>query len=258
MLLVVDVGNTNIVLGAYDGVDLVQHWRIATQPDYTSDQYGILLRQLFDACNLDTDGIDQMIVSCVVPPLLDPMLRMAEKYLRCERVLVVGQGMRTGMPIRYENPREVGADRIVNAVAAYEHVQHASGVIVCDFGTATTFDVVSPNGEYLGGAIAPGISISMNALFHSASKLPRIELVRPKAVIGRNTVASMQAGIIFGYVGLVEGLVGRMKAEIDWPARVLATGGISGLIAAESEVIDEVLPFLTLDGLRILFERNRG
>lgn len=255
MLLAVDVGNSNIVLGVFDGDRLIQHWRLETRKGKTADEYGILLGQLCQACDLNLNDIGHMIMSCVVPPLVEPMAALGERYLGAD-VIVVGTGTRTGMPILYENPREVGADRIVNAVGAYEHFDRASGVIACDFGTATTFDVISPKGEYLGGAIAPGVGISLDALFHQASKLPRIELVRPARVIGRNTVASMQSGIIYGYVGLVDGLVNRMFQELDFEPRVVATGGIASLIASESTTIEEVIPFLTLNGLRILFDRN--
>ncbi|MFT7621881.1 MAG: type III pantothenate kinase [Myxococcota bacterium] len=257
MLLVVDVGNTNIVLGVYDGQRLVHNWRLETRPGRTSDEYGTLLIELCSASGVDVSGIDAMIVSCVVPPLLSPLSEMGRKYLHLSQVMVVGQGIRTGMPIKYENPREVGADRIVNSVAAYEHVGRASGLIVCDFGTATTFDVVSPAGAYLGGAIAPGIGISMEALFRRASKLPRIDLVASPPVIGRNTVASMQSGVLYGYVGLVDGIIRRMQTELTFATRVLATGGLASLIAGESEMLEEVLPMLTLQGLRILFERNQ-
>ena len=256
MLLAVDVGNTNIVMGVFDGPELVQHWRLETRKGKTSDEYGILLRQLCEASGLDPQEIKNMILSCVVPPLVTRMITMGTRYLGGADVMVVGDGTRTGMAIRYENPREVGADRIVNAVAAFEHVGRQQGVIVCDFGTATTFDVISPIGDYLGGAIAPGIAISLDALFHQASKLPRIELVHPPSVVGRNTVASMQSGIIYGYVGLVDGLVSRMVGELDFAPRVIATGGIAPLVATESHSIEEVVPFLTLDGLRILFELN--
>ncbi len=257
MLLVVDVGNTNIVLGVYRGKRLVQNWRVETRKSKTADEYGILFHHLCSTIDLDPRAINKMILGCVVPPLVKPMVALGESYLSCRKVLVVGQGIKTGMPIKYENPREVGADRIVNAVAAYEHVKGKSGVIVCDFGTATTFDVVSARGEYMGGAIAPGVNISLDALFHQASKLPRIELALPPEVIGRNTVASMQSGILYGYVGLVDGIVGRMLAELDAKPIVLATGGLAELIAAESATIDEVVPMLTLTGLRILFERNK-
>jgi len=258
MLLVVDVGNTNIVLGVYEGEQLIQHWRLETRKSKTADEYGMLIRQLCELKGLDPNAIENLILSCVVPPLVKPMVKMGEGLLGCSNVMVVGDGTRTGMPIRSENPREVGADRIVNSVAAYEICSDSSGVIVCDFGTATTFDVVSPQGEYLGGAIAPGVGISLDALFHQASKLPRIELVRPPKVVGRNTVASMQSGIYFGYIGLVDGIVTRMMKELDFCPRVIATGGIAELVSQDSHTIDEVLPFLTLDGLRILFDRNRG
>ena len=217
----------------------------------------MLLRQLFQAAGLEHSTIDDMILSSVVPPLVEPIIRVGQRYFGVNDVLVVGRGLRSGMPIRYENPREVGADRIVNAVAAYEHVGRSQGVICADFGTATTFDVISPAGEYLGGAIAPGVTVSVDALFLRASKLPRIELRRPSSVVGRNTVASMQSGIVFGYIGLVDGIVRRMLAELDYVPRVLATGGLAELIGEESETIQEVVPDLTLTGLRLLYERNR-
>ncbi len=265
MLLVVDVGNTNIVLGVYDGTSLVHHWRLESRKSRTSDEYGVLFHQMCMLAGIDRSRIGHMILACVVPPLVESMVQLGRRYLGLQKIMVVGHGTKTGMPIRYENPREVGADRIVNAVAAFEHVQRKSAVIVCDFGTATTFDVVSRQGEYLGGAIAPGINVSLDALFHQASKLPRIELVRPREVIGKNTVASMQSGVLYGYVGLVDGIVERMIAELgtaglgDGGERpvVLATGGLAALIGGESRMIDEVLPFLTLEGLRLLWERNR-
>ena len=257
MLLVVDIGNTNIVVGVFDGQILHEQWRLETGRGRTEDEYGVLFLQLFKTVGLDPSKISDMILSCVVPPLVKRMIRLGERYFGVKHVMVVGRGLRSGMPIRYENPREVGADRIVNAVAAYEHVGRTRGVICADFGTATTFDVISPQGEYLGGAIAPGITVSVDALFLRASKLPRIELTRPDTVVGRNTVASMQAGIVFGYIGLVDGIVRRMLDELDYVPRVLATGGLAELISQESETIQEVVPELTLTGLRLLWERNQ-
>lgn len=253
MLLVIDVGNTNIVFGVYDELELVQHWRIETRKNRAADEYGILLRQMFVWSSVDAGAVDSAILSCVVPPMVRTLEMTCSRYFGVTP-LVVGPGVRTGMPILVENPREVGADRIVNAVAAFELVQGAC--IVVDFGTATTFDAVSADGKYLGGAIAPGPAVSTDALFHHASKLPRVEVARPRHVIGRNTVESMQSGIYFGYVALVDGLVERMRAELGAPCRVLATGGLASLIGEDSRTIDEVLPFLTLDGLRILWDRN--
>jgi type III pantothenate kinase len=194
-----------------------------------------------------------VIISCVVPPLLRPLTEMTERYLGA-RLRVVGPGIRTQMPILYENPREVGADRIVNAVAGYE--KHRRGLLICDFGTATTVDAVTPQGEYLGGVIAPGIGISAEALFQRASKLPRVEITRPPRVVGRNTVESMQSGLLYGYVGLVKEIVGRMRAELPFEVLVMATGGLATLIAQETDCIDEIDPHLTLEGLRLLWERN--
>jgi type III pantothenate kinase len=254
VLLAIDVGNTNTVLGAYDGVRLRHHWRIETSHTRTSDEYGILIRQLFGAAKLDPGQVDAVVISSVVPPLAFTLEQMAVRYFE-RKPLFVGPGMKTGMPILYENPREVGADRVVNAVAAFERWR--CGLVVVDFGTATTFDAISAKGEYLGGAICPGIGISMDALFRSASKLPRVEFVRPPSVIGRNTVASIQAGLVYGYVGLVDGICGRMAEELGFQPKVVATGGLAPLIAGVSKAIAEVDEHLTLDGLRILYERNR-
>lgn len=254
MLLVVDVGNTNTVLGVFDGSTLVHHWRIETRKSKTSDEYGVLIHELFRLERQDARDIGAAIVSCVVPPLLMTWDHVCQRFFGI-KPLVVGPGMRTGMPVLYENPREVGADRIVNSVAAFERFKSAA--IVVDFGTATTFDVINAHGAYLGGAIAPGIRISADALFHHASKLPRIDVARPRHVIGKNTVESMQSGILFGYVGLVDGLVQRMRKEIhDSALVVVATGGLAELVGRESVEIDHVLPLLTLEGLRILHERN--
>jgi type III pantothenate kinase len=254
MLLVVDVGNTNTVLGVYDGDTLRAHWRIETKKGRTADEYAIILRQLYELDAIATPVIAAGIVSSVVPPVLFPIEDFFKRHLKITP-LVVGPGIKTGMPILYENPREVGADRIVNSVAAYEDFHQ--GCIIVDFGTATTFDVVTPKGEYLGGAIVPGVHISADALYHHASKLPRVEIVRPARVVGRNTVASMQSGLVFGYAGMVDAIVERMRAEVDFPARCVATGGLAPLIAKESRTIESSDEMLTLRGLKILYERNR-
>jgi type III pantothenate kinase len=254
MLLVIDVGNSNIVLGIYDEKNLVRNWRLSTDKSRTSDEYGVLLHSLFASAGLAFDTIDAAIISSVVPPLTGVMEAISRDFFRLTP-FVVGPGIKTGMQIHYDNPREVGADRIVNAVAGYE--KHKCSLIIVDFGTATTFDYVNSQGDYCGGAIAPGLAISMEALFQRASKLPRIDIAKPPLIVAKNTINSMQAGIYFGYVGLVDGIVNRIKAESKEQSRVIATGGLANLIAPESHTIDEVDDFLTLDGLRILYERNR-
>ena len=240
MLLVIDVGNTNIVLGIFDGKTLVDHWRISTDRLRTTDEYGVLIRNLFYLNNANAEEIDAIIISSVVPPVMPTLERMCQRYFGIAP-LIIGPGVKTGMDIKYDNPREVGADRIVNAVAAYE--LYGGPVIIIDFGTATTFCAVDKKGDYLGGAICPGIGISTDALVQRTAKLPRIEVRRTGKVICRNTVESMQAGVYYGFVGQVDGIVARMRRELGGKAQVVS--------------IDIVEPMLTLEGLRIIYDRNR-
>lgn len=256
MLLVIDVGNTNIVAGVFDDKELVCHWRFSIDRSKTADEYGILLRSMFNYTRMPMDQIKAIIISSVVPPLIVPLCHMCERYFELTP-MVVGPGIKSGISLRYDNPREVGADRIVNAVAAFDkYSKKGMPMIIVDFGTATTFCALLPTGEYLGGAIAPGIGISTEALFQRTAKLPRIELIKPKNVISRNTVNAMQAGVIYGFVGQMDGIVRHMKEELGGNAFVVATGGFANTMAAESDSIDVVEPFLTLDGLRILHEKN--
>jgi type III pantothenate kinase len=256
MLLAIDVGNSNTVLGLYDGDKLIYDWRIRTVSNHTVDEYGMLIVNLYKTVKSKSQPVTLtgIVISCVVPPMLNILEPLCMKYFNL-KPLIVEPGVKTGMPIFYDNPKEVGADRIVNAVAAYE--KYKTDLIVVDFGTATTFDYVSKKGEYMGGCITPGIVISSDALFDKASKLPRVELKRAKTVIAKDTVSSMQAGIMFGYAGLVDGIVDRMKAETRSNPKVIATGGLAKIIAPETKSIDVVDEFLTLDGLRIIYEKNK-
>jgi type III pantothenate kinase len=254
MLLAVDVGNTHTVLGLYQGTELAHSYRIESSKGRTADELLVFLLTLMDVASVPRSGVDATIIASVVPALTDVVGTAARRAFGHEP-MIVGPGIKTGMPILYENPREVGADRIANAVAAYERVKGA--VCVVDFGTGTNFDCVSKKGEFLGGVIAPGMQISAEALFSRAARLARIPIQKPPKAIGKSTAHSVQSGIVFGYVGLVDGLVDRIRAEIGDPCRVLATGGLATLIAPESRTIEAVLPDLTLEGLRILYERNR-
>ena len=253
MLLVIDVGNTNIVLGVLDGPAVAHHWRISTMAR-TTDEMGLLFLQLLQFDGVAIDKLDGSIISCVVPSVLYTIEKACRRYLGLES-MVVGRGMRTGMRVRTDNPREVGADRIVNAVAALD--EHPAPLIVVDFGTATTFDCVSADGDYVGGAIAPGLRISADALFERTAMLPRVELEKPPKAIGTNTVRSMQSGLFWGYVGLVDGLARRCKEEVGGAPLCIATGGLANLVGRACVEIDRVDEFLTLKGLRLLWERNR-
>src|SRR5664279_5401194 len=254
MLLAIDIGNTNIALGLFEGKTLRADWRLETRAGRTGDEYAALIATLFGLRGMALASVDAVAISSVVPPALLPMEQLCRRHLGIEP-LIVGPGTKTGMPILYENPREVGADRIVNGVAA--HQRWPEGAIVVDFGTATTFDVITARGEYAGGVIAPGLMVSADALYRATAKLPRVEIVRPKSAVGRNTVASIQAGLVFGYAGLVDAIVKRIQGEVDFEPRVVGTGGLAPLIAAESETIQECDDMLTLRGLALIYERNR-
>lgn len=254
-ILAIDIGNTNTVLGVYKGDELIAYWRMATALHRMADENAVLLDGLFGHAGLSFSDIDDGIVSCVVPPLLPVFQEMCQRYMNFTP-LIVEPGTKTEMRILYDNPQEVGADRIVNAVAAKE--LYGMPLIVIDFGTATTFDAISKEGDYLGGAIAPGVNVASEALAERAAKLPHIELVVPPRAIGRNTIASMQSGIMYGYVSLVEGMVARLKAELGGDAHVIATGGLAPLIAQHTAVIEAVDENLTLEGLRLLYKLNRS
>jgi type III pantothenate kinase len=249
MLLAVDVGNTQTVLGMYSAAELVDHWRLATVHTRTGDELGVLLGGL-----LDPDSVDGICLSTTVPSIVREWERLAERWAQAP-LLVVGPGVKTGIPIRYDDPREVGADRIVNAVAARE--RYGAPAIVVDFGTSTNFDVVSPAGEYVGGVLAPGIEISMEALFARAARLVNVDFAAPATVIGKTTVGGLQSGLVYGFAGQVDGIVGRIREELDAPAaRAIATGGLAELVAPHSSTIERVDPFLTLEGLRLVWELN--
>ena len=258
MLLAIDVGNTNIVLGVFDGAALVRSWRLQTARERTSDELGLLVHALFDHDKIDRSKIQGIVLGSVVPPLTTTMRAMVEKYFGTT-ALTIEPGLDTGMPILYDNPAEVGADRIDNGIAAFEQYGRQAGrpLIVVDFGTATTFDAVTVKGEYLGGAICPGVQISADALFQRAARLPRIDVRKPANVIGRTTVGAMESGLFFGYVGMVEGLVRRMDKELGGNALCVATGGLAEVIAPETSLIHHVDPDLTLKGLKIVWERNQ-
>lgn len=253
MILAMDVGNTNIVLGVYEGQELKHHWRMATDRGQTEDQYGMILKSLFDHAGISFQDIEGVIISSVVPPLMFILERLSQKYLEIDPI-IVGPGVKTGLDIKYENPREVGADRIVNAVAGIH--EYGSPLIIVDFGTATTFCYIDDRHRYMGGIIAPGIHISTEALYRNAAKLPRVEIVKPSQVIGKNTVTSMQSGIFYGFLGQVEGIVSRMKGDSDGDPKVIATGGLAKLLCQESPLIDHVDSLLTLKGLRLIYDKN--
>ena len=253
MLFVIDVGNTHTVLGVFNGPQLVEHWRIQTHDGRTADEHGSLIRQLFDFAEIAPSDIDGAIMSCVVPPMESALAQMADQYFDLQ-LLVVGRDVAPPMEVHLPNPDEVGADRLVNSFAAWG--QEPTAQVVVDFGTATTFDAISGEGHYVGGAIAPGIIVSSEALFETASKLPRVELARPDSVIGTTTVDSMQSGLTYGYIGLVREIVGRMQRELGRESRVVATGGLAGLLADESDIVDRIDKQLTIKGLRQLYEQR--
>ncbi len=254
MFLAVDIGNTNIALGIFQNIELIQHWQIRTEADKTCDEYMIILRGLVQSAPLESSQITGAIISSVVPPLTPVFQKLCREMLHV-RPLTVGPGLKTAMPILYENPQEVGADRVVSSVAAFS--KYGGPCIVLDFGTATTFDAISAKGEYLGGAIAPGVRISAEALYAKTAKLPQVEILKPDNVIGRTTVSSMQSGLFYGYVGLVSSLIQRLRRELGDHAVVVATGGFAKMILSDIPEIDHYEPHLVLEGLCIIFERNK-
>ncbi len=254
MLLGFDIGNTNIVMGIFDGNKLIHSWRFSTDRDKSSDEYGLLINDMLEWSDISSGSIDSVIISSVVPPVNHALFSMCIKYLRIQPI-IIGPGIKTGLNIKYDNPKELGADRIVDAVAAYD-IYGGPGIVI-DFGTATNFSAITEDAVYLGGAIAPGIGISADALFLRTAKLPKIELEKPDFVIARNTVTGMQAGIIYGYAGLTDYIVRKMKKELKKDAFVVATGGLARLISDESKEVNEVDSLLTMEGLRIIFEKNK-
>lgn len=257
LLLVIDVGNTNIVFGVYQDKELLYDWRISTDKDRTSDEYGLLFEQIFKYHNIDIKEVEDIIISSVVPTLMHTLPTMSMKYFGKDPI-VIGPGVKTGMNIKYDNPREVGADRIVNAVAAYE--KYGGPLIIVDFGTAITFCCVNKEGDYLGGAIMPGIRISAEALFMRTAKLPKVEISKPDKVIAKNTINSIQSGLVYGYIGAVDYIIEKMIEDMNGNKKdinVIATGGFSNLIASESKYVKKIDKMLTLEGLRIIYERNK-
>jgi type III pantothenate kinase len=255
MLLAIDIGNTNVVWGIYEGRTLKGHWRLATEASKTADEYGILFVNILEQSGIDAGRISDAIVSSVVPSLTAVFDEMVETYFK-RTPLIVSSDLDMGLQITYPNPREIGSDRLVNAAAAY--ARYKTCLIIVDFGTATTFCAISQHGEYFGGAIAPGLGIASEALFTRTAKLPKVDLTRPKTVIGKDTIGSMQSGLVFGYAGLVDELVSRMQIELGQKAMVIATGGLASLLAPESRTIQEVRPFLTLEGLELIYRKTRG
>jgi type III pantothenate kinase len=253
MLLAVDVGNTNVTVALFEGERLVADWRVTSHRERTADEMAVELRQLFNLRGFELDVVSGVVISSVVPNLNPALIEASRRYLKCEPVMV-GPGVKTGVRIRYENPKDVGADRIANALAAY--TKYGGPVVVIDFGTAVTYDAISAEGDYLGGAIAPGVEISLDALVSNTAMLRRVEAVAPDSVIGRNTVASIQSGLVWGFVAQVEGMVERIVAELGGTAKVIATGGQAGLVAGLTPVIQATDPLLTLEGLRLIYLQN--